>query len=173
MARQPVADWKIVKAEYITTTLSVDAIAKKFGLSLSSVRTRATKEGWVEQRSLYSKKAEARYIEKASNTRADSIAKMNEAHTQVAKSLASTAALVLQKSVKRNEAGQVVGTDLEPRDINSLSAALVNAQKIERIAAGMSTENTSIHAHIDEADPLSILTPDAKAAIYKALDGSY
>jgi len=174
MSKPNQTDWVAAKAEYVANpSVTFAEIAVRHGTTPAAVGKRAQKDGWTDAREKLTKKIESKVISNAANRKVSAIQKMNEDHSRMARSLASTAALVLQKSVKRNEAGQVVGTDLEPRDINSLSAALVNAQKIERIAAGMSTENTSIHAHIDEADPLSILTPDAKAAIYKALDGSY
>lgn len=43
-------DWKSIKTEYISSDISIRELAEKHGISLSTVKSRSSKEGWVEAR---------------------------------------------------------------------------------------------------------------------------
>lgn len=44
------ADWEKIKAEYITTDISVRDLAQKYGVHYTTVGKKASKEGWQTQR---------------------------------------------------------------------------------------------------------------------------
>lgn len=45
-----VADWLSIKTEYVTTNCDLPTLAKKHGVSYSTIRKRSSKEHWSEQR---------------------------------------------------------------------------------------------------------------------------
>jgi hypothetical protein len=45
-----VADWEKIKAEYITTDISVRDLAQKHGVHYTTIGKKASKEGWQTQR---------------------------------------------------------------------------------------------------------------------------
>jgi transposase-like protein len=45
-----VADWLKIKTEYISTDISYRKIAEKYGISFNTLKDRAVREGWKEQR---------------------------------------------------------------------------------------------------------------------------
>lgn len=48
--------WRKIKTEYITTDTSYRKLAKKYGVPVSNLQRRATKEKWVNDKSLYEAK---------------------------------------------------------------------------------------------------------------------
>ena len=44
------ADWEKIKAEYITTDISVRDLAQKYGVHYTTIGKKASKEGWQELR---------------------------------------------------------------------------------------------------------------------------
>lgn len=43
-------NWAEVKSEYLTTEISLERIADKYGISRSTVKRRSVREGWVEEK---------------------------------------------------------------------------------------------------------------------------
>lgn len=44
-------NWAEVKSEYLTTEISLERIADKYGISRSTIKRRSVREGWVEEKS--------------------------------------------------------------------------------------------------------------------------
>lgn len=61
MAAGKKLDWKAIKTEYITTNISQRELAKKRGVSMSTLRRNAQKQGWYEAK----KKYQSRVVQKA------------------------------------------------------------------------------------------------------------
>lgn len=49
-------DWNAIKTEYISTSISQRALAEKYGVSPSTLRYRAKREGWDDERCAISRK---------------------------------------------------------------------------------------------------------------------
>ena len=43
-------NWAEVKSEYLTTEISLERIADKYGISRSTIKRRSVREGWVEEK---------------------------------------------------------------------------------------------------------------------------
>ena len=65
------ADWKKIKAEYITTDTSYRKLAQKYGLAESTIYARGGKEHWVEQKERHQSKTVAKTLDALSNKEAD------------------------------------------------------------------------------------------------------
>ena len=57
IARKKKADWNAIKAEYIAGGVSVHALADKYKISYSTVRTRYEQDGWKAAREKAKQKA--------------------------------------------------------------------------------------------------------------------
>lgn len=69
-------DWLIIKMEYITTDLSLRALAEKHGVSRTTIGHRSKTEGWVEARRQHRLKIETKTSEKIANKEANKLAKL-------------------------------------------------------------------------------------------------
>ena len=70
------ADWLLIKMEYITTDLSLRALAEKHGVSRTTIGHRSKTEGWVEGRRQHRLKVETKTSEKIANKEANKLAKL-------------------------------------------------------------------------------------------------
>ena len=70
------ADWKKIKAEYITTDTSYRKLAQKYGLAESTIYARGGKEHWVEQKEQHQSKTVAKTLDALSNKEVDRAARL-------------------------------------------------------------------------------------------------
>ena len=70
------ADWKKIKAEYITTDTSYRKLAQKYGLAESTIYARGGKEKWVEQKERHQSKTVAKTLDALSNKEVDRAARL-------------------------------------------------------------------------------------------------
>ena len=59
----PVADWKKIKTEYITTDTSYRQLAKKYKMSYRAIADKGNAEGWVDQRDQYQTKTASEMVD--------------------------------------------------------------------------------------------------------------
>lgn len=64
-------DWAALKQEYMTSTQSLRALAKKYNTSYTRISMHSRAEGWVEARRQFVAKTESKVMEKASEKAAD------------------------------------------------------------------------------------------------------
>ena len=69
-------DWDAIKQEYISTNISQRELAKKYGVSVSSLGKRCSSEGWSGLRKKFRKKVEKKTMEKISRKKACELAKI-------------------------------------------------------------------------------------------------
>ena len=70
------ADWLLIKMEYITTDLSLRALADKHGVSRTTIGHRSKTEKWVEGRRQHRRKIETKTSERIANKEANKLAKL-------------------------------------------------------------------------------------------------
>lgn len=135
-------DWESLRLEFIHGRMSAEELAAAHGLKGSTVRKYAQRHNWREQREELSRRvAETaeRVAQRAEDVaveqRATTLAEFNADDVRLAKALRAEVARILNKS---REAG---GARLSPRDLNALVGAHEKAQRIGRLALGVSTDN--------------------------------
>ena len=64
-------DWLTIKSEYINSRISTRELAKKHGVSYSTLSSRAASEGWAAERSKTEAEVWQKTAEAAKSTRAD------------------------------------------------------------------------------------------------------
>jgi transposase-like protein len=72
-----VADWKKIKAEYIAGGTTYRALAKKHGVSFTTLQRTAKKEGWITLRRQADDKTTAIMVDKVSSKNANTGLKIN------------------------------------------------------------------------------------------------
>ena len=125
------ADWASIRVQYVGSALTFKAIGDRHGLKEGTVRQRANREGWVEQRNAASRavtqKAEALLTE----SRVDELARFNRDDLEMAQAI-------------RVKAQSLMRLTNRPADLRALAGAVESAQKVGRLALGAATENTSV-----------------------------
>lgn len=74
------ADWNALKVEYITNEISFHKLGEEHGVSPSTIRDRARREGWKDEKQRYSSEVAQQAIEKIKNTESDVAAIKAEMH---------------------------------------------------------------------------------------------
>lgn len=69
-------NWEEIKLEYITTDTSQTKLAKKYGVPLSNIARRSTKEKWVELRDKYKRDVTVKTAQKSANREANRLARL-------------------------------------------------------------------------------------------------
>lgn len=70
------ADWAAIKGEYITTSISCNKLATKYGLSCSTVLRKCKSEGWKEQKDEFCKKMQEKKEEIVTQHEVDRIQRL-------------------------------------------------------------------------------------------------
>jgi transposase-like protein len=70
------ADWQMIKTEYITTQTSYRKLAKKYGVHYNAIANRAKQEGWVAQRDQFCDETVTKTVTAISEQQADRAAKL-------------------------------------------------------------------------------------------------
>lgn len=132
LLEEPMAtDWAALRIEYINTPVTMQELADKNGLKLSTVTVRASREKWGEERSKsWQNVAEAANADLASR-RAEELAKFNEEDLALAKKIREKASLMMEEANT-------------PQDLKALSGAVDTAQKVGRLALGANTESSIV-----------------------------
>ena len=68
-------DWARIKAEYVSGGISYAKLAKKHGVSVSSVKQKGTKEGWKKECTKVAEKVYQKAVQKTVQRRAENVAK--------------------------------------------------------------------------------------------------
>lgn len=147
-------DWAAIRTEYVNGTLTVAAIAKKFGVSESSAEKRASREKWKEER-----QQKSEYVQKEANSvlvtaRIAELSKFNEDDLVVARALRSQVAASITKA--KNEK-----RDLGANELRALASAAEASQRIGRLALGASTANNEIAGPNQTPIPVASVTTEA------------
>ena len=130
------ADWKKIKAEYITTDTSYRKLAQKYGLAESTIYARGGKEHWVEQKEQHQSKTVAKTLDALSDkevnraarlmTVADKLLKKVEQAVDDDKPMSANAIKNLSDALKNIRDTQMIRSDA---DIREQEARIRNLEK--------------------------------------------
>ena len=68
-------DWNKIKTEYITGNIGQNALAEKYGVSVCTLKKRAVREGWVEEKRKHCTSVVRKAVQKEANRQAKELAK--------------------------------------------------------------------------------------------------
>ena len=121
-------DWIKLRIEYVNGALQYKELAKKHGIKEGTVRQRANREGWTEERNAVSRDVTRKAAATISENRVDVLARFNEDDLKMA------------RAIRAKAASMMAGTTT-PQDLRALAGAVDTAQKVGRLALGAETEN--------------------------------
>ena len=124
-------DWPALRVEYVNSAQQYKELAERHGLKEATVRQRANREGWVEERHALSRVVTERASQDLTLARSDDLAKFNADDLRMARAI-------------RAKVAQMMARVNFPADLRALASAVDTAQKIGRLALGASTENATV-----------------------------
>ena len=127
-------DWVAVRAEYITTEVSLRRLAGKYGVCADTVGRRAKREDWAGQRRAYVSGVQQRILEDAGSRQTERAARLQETAdtllTRVTALLESTEASSLPPQAMRH----ISGVLKDIRDVQMIKAPLDYQEQKLKIA---------------------------------------
>jgi hypothetical protein len=154
MPRRTSTDWAAIRFEYVSSSVTYADLAARHGLKDATVRQRGRRDKWDDQRH-----ATARYVTDSAHAdvtsgRIDALRAFNSDDLAFARRIRQRLQQMLDDGTAVDEAtGEPVR--LSPRDLNAIAKAAESAQKIGRLALGVSTENTG-HGGPNGIGPVSV-----------------
>ena len=130
-------DWNMLRTEYISSSISIRELATKHNCSEDALEKRAGREQWSEARRKMSAEVQAMADAELANKRAKELVALNEQDLGLAKAIKMQIAQHLNIAKANKE-------PLSIRELRLLASASESAQKIGRLALGVSTANNEV-----------------------------
>jgi hypothetical protein len=124
--KRTLVDWKKVKTEYITSTMSYRKLCEKFDIPFNTLQCRAKKEKWVELRKSHQDKIVAKSVEKAEESAID--------YKSAIYDLAYKVAGQLNELTDSKTILELVKIGIKPRDITGAIKDLEDALHVKSMA---------------------------------------
>lgn len=125
-------DWTALRVEYINGSMQYKELAAKHKLKEGTVRQRANREGWAEERNALSRAVTQAANASLGDERATRLAKFNDQDAKIAEALKAKAAKLLGRDT------------IDPSELSALSRVFDTAQKMGLLALGAATANTTV-----------------------------
>lgn len=143
MAKKPT--WEELKSEYATTDISYRLMAKKYGMSQSTVSKMARLHGWTEERANYRQNLVTKTVEKITEEKVNHLAGI----ARSADKMASTIERVMEDTdqfFRRIDSfgGEHVSAKADTKAIKELSAAMKDLTAVLRNVYNIPTEAESL-----------------------------
>jgi hypothetical protein len=142
--------WPTIKAEYVEGVVdgegnrawvSLEELAKKYGMAPPSMRRKSSQEGWLQERYAFVTKVEQARLEKKTDKLAGESAQFDIKCLKVAQAGISHIAHHMKEAAEKKKA-------LTLAESNLAAQALKSFQQVGRLALGESTEKTDNSAPI-------------------------
>ena len=128
------ADWVTIRSEYISTQISTRDLAKKHGVSYSTLRKRAEKEAWAQLRSKQGRIVDALVAQKTAEAVSDAEA---DRITHLMAAGAKAARMLSAQLDRMEESGKV-----KTYEVKAITEALKNVRDLYKDARGERQRNT-------------------------------
>ena len=127
--------WGLIRADYITSELSLPEIARRHNVTVGSVTMRAYRDNWSQSRKDHHNSINAILERELTRSRLEELKAWNDGDIKLAQMLRSKAT------------HQAMNLDATPRNLEKLrtiAAIVESTQRIARLAMGAPTNNTGI-----------------------------
>lgn len=139
-----IIDWNIVRLAYVNSNKSLREVAEDFGIKSAGIMRRAAREGWDAERQQTSANVSKNAQSLIMADRTDELAKSNEANIKLARIVRGQVEQYLSEAT-----GLVSAVEL-----CRLVSAIEKAQRIERLALGVSTDNSETSMTVNDTNAL-------------------
>ena len=124
-------DWTALRVEYVNSAMQYKELAQRHGLKEGTVRQRANRDGWAEERNAVSRAVTQNANLTLAEDRVTALASFNEDDLRMARAIKARAEAMMSSATR-------------PNDLRALAGAVKDAQMVGRLALGASTENSSV-----------------------------
>ena len=132
-------------AEGFRRTKTIEQLAEENNVSINTLYKAAQRDGWREQKDNFQAEFEA----EIEAQRIDEFARESKVLDSSSLNLAKAILVTVGQKIKSNQETERGGEEgMTSSQLQSLSTASLNAQKLAKLALGEPTENTSINAKI-------------------------
>lgn len=121
-------DWVAIKVQFINSSLTVQEFADKFSIPYGTLKKQATQGKWLDERSAIGAETIRKSTEISTDIRAYQLTELENEHIKLAQKAQSKLHYMLDTADNANQ-------------VSVVSTAMVNLQKVYRLALGASTEN--------------------------------
>lgn len=146
-------DWAALKQEYMTSTQSLRALAKKHNTSYTRVSMHSRAEGWVEARRQFVAKTESKVMEKASEKAANASTMLYDTALEAMSLLKDLMSGATELSDVKTVTGALkdLKTVLDAKSEADIEEQRARIEKLRREAAG-ETQDREITVRFAEGD---------------------
>jgi single-stranded DNA-specific DHH superfamily exonuclease len=136
MAKSLISDkeWEKLRMEYVSSNITIRELAEKYGHSEDAIEKRAGRESWTDARRKLSAEVLAKADAELAEKRAKELIEFNEQDLKIAKAIRAQIA-------KHINDAMATGIPLSSSELRRLASSAESAQKIGRLALGVSTSN--------------------------------
>ncbi|QLD33180.1 hypothetical protein [Mannheimia varigena] len=138
-------DWVSIKLEFVKSTLSIRDFAEAYGIPHSTLLKRAAAEKWSDERNQIGIRLESKAVEKVTDDKSDELAQFERKSLKAISQTHDKLLAILDMAKK-------------PSELKAVSSALVDLQKVYRLALGASTENQATTEGFDRESWLKKLS---------------
>jgi kynurenine formamidase len=125
-------DWPALRIEYVNGAMQYKELAEAHGLKEGTVRQRANRENWAQERNALSRAVTQAANASLGDERATRLAKFNDQDAKIAEALKAKAAKLLGRDT------------IDASELSALSRVFDTAQKMGLLALGAATANTTV-----------------------------
>lgn len=135
-------DWESIRLEFVMGQMSLDDLAKSHDIKTSTVRNRASRYGqdWTRDRDVWRQSVAEAALSEMATRKKNEIVKFNEDDLKIANAIRQQIAGHVNDAVQTKKR-------IPAKDLRLLAGAAESAQKMGRLALGVSTDN---HQHTGE-----------------------
>ena len=133
-------DWAALRVEYVNGAMQYKELAEAHGLKEGTVRQRANRENWAQERHALSRAVTQAANASLGEERATRLAKFNDQDAKIAEAPKAKAAKLLGRDT------------IDASELSALSRVFDTAQKMGLLALGAATANTTVSTRT--LDPL-------------------
>lgn len=124
-------DWEAIRMDYLANNMQAPELAAKYKVKIPTIRKRIERGRWSVERIKFQQEAMAKARERATDERAAELLAFNSDDLKVARAIRARVARRLS----------VTDKEIPPSELRQIASAAEAAQRIGRLALGVSTEN--------------------------------
>lgn len=130
-------NWAEVKSEYLTTEISLERIADKYGISRSTIKRRSVREGWVEEKNARKDAFVEEVIQKVVEKDTENAINRLEHLQGTANRLGELIRAEVESAWTRREARLKVNAFLTETDVNILKGLTNTLKSLAEVTGGL------------------------------------
>lgn len=130
-------NWAEVKSEYLTTEISLERIADKYGISRSTIKRRSVREGWVEEKNARKAAFVEEVIQRVVEKDTENAINRLEHLQGTANRLGELIRAEVESAWTRREARLKVNALLTETDVNILKGLTNTLKSLAEVTSGL------------------------------------